>query len=137
MRQQGQRIEFEKLTPGYEFTSTSFKLDSKVIMDYLKATGDNNTYTEEKIAPPMLIAALAMSAMSANLEMPPGSVHVSQELEFNNIANIDEILISYARVKRKMERGQLHMLTISIDVENQKKNTVMSGETSFILPSLS
>ncbi len=106
-------------------------------MDYLKATGDNNTYTEEKIAPPMLIAALAMSAMSANLEMPPGSVHVSQELEFNNIANIDEILISYARVKRKMERGQLHMLTISIDVENQKKNTVMSGETSFILPSLS
>jgi len=29
------------------------------------------------------------------------------------------------------------MLTISIDVENQKKNTVMSGETSFILPSLS
>lgn len=106
-------------------------------MDYLKATGDNNTYTEEKIAPPMLIAALAMSAMSTNLELPSGAVHVSQELEFRHVAYIDEELTSYARVKRKIERGQLHMLTIGIDVENQKKNTVMSGETSFILPSLS
>ena len=133
MRQE--RLEFERLTSGYEFTPTSFKLDNRVVTDYLMSTGDKNSiYQEEKIAPPMVIAALAMAAMSANMELPPGVVHVSQELEFIHTANIDEILTSYARVNRKIERGKLRMLAIDINVKNQKKSMVMTGETSFILP---
>ena len=130
-----QRIEYEKLTTGYEFTPTSFKLDSKVVMAYLKAVEDNNRiYEEAKIVPPMAIAALAMAAMSTRLVLPPGAIHVSQEVAFINTANIDEMLISYAKVNRKVERGKFHMLTIGINVENQEKTTVITGETSFILP---
>ena len=129
------RIEYEKLAPGYEFAPASYKLDSKVIRDYLRATGDNNhIYEEEKIVPPMLIAALAMAAMSTRLELPPGTVHVSQELEFSGIVDVGEVLTSYARVSRKMERGKFHMLTIDTNVENRKKIIVMTGKTSFILP---
>ncbi len=129
------RIEYEKLTAGYEFVPTSFKLDSRMVMAYLKAVEDNNRiYKEDKIAPPMAIAALAMAALSSGLDLPPGAIHVSQELEFINTAHIDEMLTSYARVNRKVERGKFHMLSIGIHVENQKKTTVITGETSFILP---
>ncbi len=129
------RIEYVKLVTGYEFAPTSFKLDTKTVKAYLKAVEDNNPLYEEKsIVPPMAATALAMAAMSAGLALPPGAIHVSQEIEFLNTINIDETLTSYAKVNRKSERGKFHMLTIGINLLNQKKVVVISGETSFILP---
>ena len=130
-----QKIEYEKLVPGYEFTSTSFKLDSTVIKSYLTATEDDSRiYEEGKIVPPMAIAALAMAAMSTRLELPAGTIHVSQELAFYDTANVGETLTSYARVNQKVERSKFRMLTMGIKVENKKKATVMIGESSFTLP---
>lgn len=132
-----QRIKCEKLTRGYEFTPTKCILDSKLVMCYLKATEDNNPFYEvENIVPPMVIAALTMAAMSTKVELPAGTVQVSQDLKFNNIVNINEILTSHARVNQIVDRGKFHMLTIGIKVENPKNTTVMTGETSFILPSV-
>ncbi len=129
------KIECEKLATGYEFAPTSFRLDSKVVMAYLKAVDDRSRiYEENRIVPPMAIAALSMAAMLAGLALPPGAIHVSQELEFIHVVNVDETLTSYAKVNRRVERGKFHMLTVGIKVENQKRATVITGETSFILP---
>ncbi len=133
MRQQ--KIEYEKLTAGYEFVPASFRLDSERVMKYLNTVEDRNRiYEEHQIIPPMAMAALAMAAMSSGLTLPPGAIHVSQNLEFIDVVRIGEKLTSYTRVNRKMERGKFHMLTIGINVLNQQKATVLSGETSFILP---
>lgn len=129
------KVEYEKLTTGYEFPPANFRLDGKMVSAYLKAVEDTSgIYQGTDSVPPMAIAALAMAAMSEGLVLPPGAIHVSQELEFTNIAKIDEPLTSYARVNRKIERGKFHMLAIGINVINQKKETVVAGETSFILP---
>jgi acyl dehydratase len=66
--------------------------------------------------------------------MPPGAVHVSQDLQFLSPVGFDETLTSYAKVNRKVERSKIHMLSIGIKVMNQKQQSVLSGETSFILP---
>jgi len=129
------KIEYEKLTTGYEFPPSGFTLDSTVVEAYLKAVEDNNPlYAENRIVPPMAVVALAMAAMSQSLLLPPGTVHVSQELGFNRTVNIGETLTSYASVNRKVARGKFHMLSIGIKVENQKQETVITGETGFILP---
>lgn len=129
------KIEYDKLTAGYEFAPTSFKLERETVTAYLKATGDKTgIYEGNRIIPPMAIAALAMAAILTGLALPPGTIHVSQELEFNDIANTGETLTSYARVSRKVERGKLHMLNIGISVLNQKKMAVITGECGFILP---
>jgi acyl dehydratase len=130
-----QEIAYEKLVSGYEFAPTSFCLDNEMVKTYLKAVGDQNAvYQGESIVPPMAIAALAMAAMSAGLALPSGAIHVSQTLEFMDIVKVGENLTSHAKVNRKIERGKFHMLTVGIDVLNQRKAKVISGETSFILP---
>jgi acyl dehydratase len=91
-------------------------------------------YEDSNSVPPMAVAALAMAAMGKQMELPPGSIHVSQEFEFTNVVKLGETLTSYATVKRNLARGKLHMLTIGINVVNREKNTVVSGETGFILP---
>jgi acyl dehydratase len=129
------KIEYEGLTAGYEFAPASFHLDGERVMKYLNSVEDHNSiYGEQQIIPPMAMAALAMAAMSSGLALPPGAIHVSQNLEFIKAARIGERLTSYARVNRKLERGKFHLLTIGINVLNQHKATVLSGETGFILP---
>ncbi len=129
------RVRYEELTTGYEFQPGSFRLDCKIVTDYLEAVEDNNDlYKKDGIVPPMVVAARAMAAMASGLALPPGAIHVSQELKFGDIVSLNETLTSYARVSRKVERGKFHMLTISISVLNQAKATVLTGETSFILP---
>ena len=86
------------------------------------------------LVPSMAIVAIAMAAMSEGIVLLPGTIHVSQELEFSNTATAGETLTSYAEVTRKQERGKFHILAISINVINQKRETVVTGETSFILP---
>lgn len=130
-----QKIDYRKLTTGHEFKPASFRLNSELVMAYLDAVeGDKHIYEKERTVPPMAVAALAMTAMAAGLSMPPGAVHVSQDLQFLSLVSIDETLTSYARVNRKVERGKFHMLSIGINILNQKKMTVLTGETSFILP---
>lgn len=130
-----EKIDLGKLITGFGFPPTTLKLDAGKISVYVKAIEDTTRiYEDNNVVPPMAVAALAMAAMGRQMELPPGSIHVSQEFEFADIVKLGEILTSYAMVKRNVARGKLHMLTIGINVVNQEKNTVVSGETGFILP---
>jgi len=129
------KINFSQLNTGYEFEPASFRLSDEMVTAYLDAVGGNSDiYRNNRIAPPMLVAALAMAAMAAGLSMPPGAIHVSQEVQFLRPVEVDGVLTSYARVNRKVDRGKFHMLTIGIKVMDQAQNTVLSGETGFLLP---
>jgi hypothetical protein len=128
-------IDYTELTTGYEFAPVDFRPNGEMVTAYLGAIeGDKHFYEKNKTVPPMAVAALSMAAMAKGMSLPPGTVHVSQELHFLNLVSINEALTSYAKVNRKVERGKFNMLTVGINVVNQEHATVMAGETSFILP---
>ena len=129
------KIDYEKLIAGYEFEPSGFRIDEESMRKYLDAVdSDKNIYKKDNIVPPMSIAALAMTAMAEGLSMPPGAIHVSQDIQFINPVGIDENLTSFARVNRIVKRGKIHMLSIGIKVANDKNIPVLEGETNFILP---
>ena len=130
-----QKIEYSQLEAGYEFPPSSYKLDNSIVATYLKAVEDmSSLYQDTGLIPPMVIAAYAMAALSEGICLPPGAIHVSQEFEFINTANINDTFVSYARVSRKQRRGKFHLLVIDLNVSNQKQKAVLAGKTSFILP---
>jgi len=130
-----QKIDYDKLTTGYEFEPSGFSIDAESVEKYLNAIdGSKGIYEKNMTVPPMSIAALAMTAMAEGLSMPPGAIHVSQEITFCNPVRINENLTSHARVNRIIRRGKLHVLSIGIKVVNDKNVSVLQGETSFILP---
>ncbi|MFC2005536.1 hypothetical protein ACFLVG_01055 [Chloroflexota bacterium] len=130
-----QKIEYSQLEAGYEFPASYCKLDSSIISTYLKAVEDASyLYQDTKLVPPMAIAAHAMAALAQRICLPPGTIHVSQELEFIDTVSVNDSLTSYARVNRKQSRGRLHLLDIDLYVQNQNRKTVLAGKTSFILP---
>lgn len=130
-----QKIEYRQIEAGYEFPPASCKLDSSMVATYLKATEETSRlYQDTGLVPPMAIAAYAMAALSASISIPPGTIHVSQEVEFIDTVSVGDTIICHAKVSRKQNRGRLHLLTIDLNVSNQNQKVVLAGKTSFALP---
>ena len=130
-----EKIEYNQLETGYEFPPSSYELDASVVTTYLRAVEDTSyPYEDNKAVPPMAIAASAMAALSRSISLPPGTIHISQELEFRSEARIGDGLTGYARVNRKWSRGRFHFLDVELNVCNDNQETVLTSKTSFILP---
>ncbi len=129
------QIEVGQLETGHEFPQSTFKLDTDTITSYLKAVDDNSyPYQEMNIIPPMAIAAITMGILSEEINLPSGTVHVSQEFVFSDVANFNDTLTVGAKIIRNLSRGKFHMLDIVLAIQSQDNRTVLTGKTSFILP---
>ena len=132
---EGQKVKYSQLEAGYEFPPRSYKLDTSIVSAYLKAVEDTSRlYQDTNLVPPTAIAAYALAALSQGIDLPPGAIHVSQELEFMDTMSVNDSLISYAKVSRKQSRSKFHLLAIDLNVFNQNQTAVLAGKTSFILP---
>jgi len=130
-----QKIEYKQLEVGYAFSPASYRLEPSRIALYLKAVEETSTlYRDSGLVPPMAVAANAITALSQDISLPEGAVHVSQELEFCDVARVNDTITCYSRVSRKQVRGQIHLMTVDFHMENQQKKIILTGKTSFILP---
>jgi acyl dehydratase len=134
---------YSQLEVGYEFPPGNYKLDASKVALFLKAVDDTSPLYQDnrsalslskRLVPPMAVAALAMATLSNTISLPPGAIHVSQELSFVKTVSLDDNLTSYARLSRTQKRGKLHLITVDLNVRNQNQQTVLTGKTSFILP---
>lgn len=129
------RIEYSELNTGHEFPPANFRLDSTTVANYIKAVGDNSLeYQNGKFVPPIAVAAFAMAALSKDISLPPGAIHVSQEIELVNTVSTSNTLTSYAKIVRNQKRGGFHLLTIDLRVLDQDGKTMLTGKTEFIAP---
>jgi hypothetical protein len=129
------KIEFNQLFVGFEFPSKSYTLDSTLISLYLDAVkDDNDLFRHENLVPPMAITAYAMASLSEFIKMPPGTIHVTQELDFIGLVRVGDTITCFSKVSRKQDRGGLHIMNIDIWVTNQNQDKVLTGKVGFILP---
>ncbi|MDP2917714.1 MAG: MaoC family dehydratase [Dehalococcoidia bacterium] len=130
----GSVTDYYQLEVGFEFPPSSCRLDSAMVDTYIRAVEENSPlYRDTSIMPPTALAACAMSALSKSVSFPPGSIHVSQELEFLDTVYREDTITCRSKVSRKRERGKLHLMTMDIEVyKNEQK--VMAGKVGFVLP---
>ncbi len=127
------QIQFSQLETGNKFPPASYTLEPQLIASYLKATGETNPlFTKENLVPPTAVAAYALAALAGGIEIPPGTIHTSQEIEAVGLVHINDTITSHATVSSKKSRKDMEILTIDINVTNQKGETVLKGKTTFL-----
>jgi acyl dehydratase len=129
------KIEYHQLSVGFEFPPQSYILDAAVVSLYLEAVKEtHDLYRNEGLIPPMAVTAYAMAALSQAVIMPPGTIHVSQELEFLRPVKVGDTVTCYSKVSRKVDRGGLRLMNTDITVLNQNQEKVLTGRVGFVLP---
>lgn len=125
-------MNFEQLSPGYEFAPAVYKLDEPLVSRYIKAVGGGQCQTQ--YVPPLAIAAHALAALAKSLELSPGSIHAAQDFEFFKLVPLGATIKCKGKVAQKVSRGKLRMLMVEIDALNEKEEKVLWGKATLILP---
>jgi len=118
---------------GYQFPPASYVLDPELISSYLLATGEKDPlFLEERFVPPTAVTAYALAALAEGIEIPPGTIHTSQEIESTGLVQVNDTITSKATVESKRSRKNMELLTIAIEVTNQHGQVVLRGKTTFL-----
>jgi hypothetical protein len=129
-------LTWEQLVPGHEFSPVTYQMTASSVSKYLEAVDQLEEWQSSSMAnfvPPMAIAACAMSAMSKLFTMPAGAIHTSEELQFCKPVPVGAIVTCHARVGRKSGRGKFQMMTLEMEIRNDKNEVIISGQASIIL----
>jgi acyl dehydratase len=124
---------YYQIESGFEFPAHTYKMEADMVSQYMKAVGEtSDIYHDSTLVPPMAVAAYAMAATSESITFPPGSIHVSQELEFLGQVQINDTITYLARIGRKINRGGFNLVTVDLEGRNQNNQKVLAGKIGFV-----
>jgi len=128
-------VSLADLRKGHEFAETRFELTPEWVTDYVEAVEDQAIgQLSGSSYPPLALAACAVRALLEQAALPPGAIHVGQELNFSLGIESDSELIARARVASRGERQGWTLMGIDLSVESGSGEEVMSGRATITFP---
>jgi acyl dehydratase len=122
---------FEK---GHRFAPAHFELSQDWVRDYIVAVEDGAIAATPGLVPPMSLAALSIRALLDEASLPPGSIHVGQELSFNRAVTIGESLTVRAQITSRGERQGWVLMGVALTVDDAREASVMEGRATITFP---
>lgn len=130
-------IDYSSLQPGQRLSHELLTLDADSIAAYIDAVSDSSRPASgdgAPFAPPMAIAALALSAVINALQIPGGAIHAGQELDFRKAMPVGATLACTAILAQNSMRRGWRFLVVNLTAADGDGNAVMSGKSTIMLP---
>ena len=109
-----------------------------MVSRYVEAVGDGSWaglgVGDRRMAPPMAVAALSLRGVLTDLQIPGGTLHAGQELEFRAPVAVGETLECRAVLTQNSVRGDWRFMVVQLEVENGEGVSVMAGKSTIMLP---
>lgn len=101
---------------------------------YLATVEDpSSIYREENLVPPIALAARILGQLIEKLTLPPGTVHISQEVLSLKAVAVGQEVQGLARTSRPFLRGEWQFLSIDFALSCQQQD-VLKGKTTVMSP---
>ena len=128
-------LALETLPKGHQFPPAEFDLSPEWVREYVAAVEDRAiARLGEDLVPPMAVAALAIRALLDAAALPPGAIHLGQELSFLRPLRVGEGLMARARVASRGERQGWALMGIEMNVQDGAGRPVMTGRATVTMP---
>lgn len=113
-------------------------LDAVLVSQYVDAVEDRtglcSSVDGRPLVPPMAIAALSLRGVVQDLEIPGGTLHAGQELEFRGAVGVGAELDCSATLAQNSVRGDWRFLMVELVVMDGAGLVVMIGKSTIIIP---
>ena len=130
-------VDYASLTPGSQLAHDTLSLDDETVARYLDAVGDETPVASgdgPRLAPAMAVAALSFRGVIRALDLPGGSLHLAQELEFARPVAIGETLECRAEVLQNSVRRGMRVLVVSLETADADGRAALTGKSTVMLP---
>ena len=131
-------IDYSKLKPGDSISKKTYVLDAATVARYIDAVADRSRRgigdEGRDAVPPMAVAAMSLRGVVNDLQIPGGTLHVGQELEFCEAVSEGDTLDCMATLVQNSVRGDWRYLVVRLAAVNSKGREVMGGKSTIVLP---
>ncbi len=127
----------QSIATGKELAAIQFTLDGALVQDYLAATEDSSSlYTKSGLVPFTAVAALGVRTVLGGLSLPPGTIHLAQELTAHKSASLGQRVSCSAKVAQSSQRREGTFLVLEFVVADAQGQALLDGKTTLMVPSL-
>ena len=124
----------DTLAKSHELPPSAFELSPEWVREYTAAVEDEAIgVVGLHLVPPMAVAALAVRALLERAALPPGAVHIGQEMTFRRAVRAGENLSASARIVSRGERQGWLLMGIDLSVSGEG-GPVMEGRATLTMP---
>ena len=110
-------------------------LTEEKLRQYLAAVGDPpDLYLQHGLVPPLALSAYALGALLTKLNLPPGTIHSTQEMEVVAPVAIGQEISGRAALERPRRRGGWQFITVTYTLHDRGGATVQTGKTTVLTP---
>lgn len=123
------------LAAGQRIGPLQLHLTPLLVTNYLSAVGDASAvYRELSLAPPTALAAFALRALLEQTGLPPGTMHLAQELASYRSVALGEVLSCMGRTTQRSQRRDGAFLALEFTLADAQGNTVLEGKATLMTP---
>ncbi len=127
-------IDYSQLTAGQVVSDQTYHLDAGMVSDYVEAVGDRSHDQRGDQAPPTAVAALSLRGVVNDLQIPGGTLHAGQEMEFRRGVRVGESLACKATLVQNSVRGEWRFIVVQLEVMDNADREVMGGKSTIMVP---
>jgi hypothetical protein len=127
------RPEFHALRRGEVLPPFSLCVSGEEVREYIEATGGDPAVWCHTV-PPLALAALTLAGLMDQVPLPPGAVHVAQELESVAAVRHDETVEAQLSIAQQSVRQGTNVVVFALEVRREGR-TVLRGRSTVMAPS--
>ena len=100
---------------------------------YLEAVGDDRPECwESGVAPPLGLTALILGTLLKRLDLPPGAIHSSQEVEPLGAVRWGEVISANASIDGPKRKGGMDIITASYSINDGSGREILKGRSTVL-----
>ena len=124
-------------TVGQELKEVRVTLAASMVSGYIAVVGDQSSiYAEAGLVPITALAAIGVRTLLAGLGLPPGAIHVAQELESRGVARVGQSVLCRARVAQASQRRDATFAVLEFTLTDDQGESILEGRTTILVPGL-
>jgi len=129
-------VNYATLGPEDLISDRYYTLDDMSVIRYTTAVGDESGLknADGRLVPPMAVAALGLRGVVEDLQIPGGTLHTGQELEFLQLVIRDSVLHCQAVVMQNSVRRDRRFLVVGLTVTDEHDSKVLIGKSTLVIP---
>ena len=125
-------MDYSKLQPESIISENQYQFSEDFINKYTESVKDNSDYKNN--VPPMAISALSIRGVLNDLNIPGGTVHVSQEFNYFSPVQKSDKIECLATIISNNVRGGWRFLGIKLETTSENHKLIMTGKSTIMIP---
>ena len=125
-------MDYSELQPESIISENQYQFSEDFINKYTESVKDNSDYKNN--VPPMAISALSIRGVLNDLNIPGGTVHVSQEFNYFSPVQKSDKIECLATIISNNVRGGWRFLGIKLETISENHKLIMTGKSTITIP---